>query len=123
MGLVTYSVDKMRVTRPSAKTAEKNPDRLYTVTGTFYSTETDAKGKVTRKDKLTIPSKNVTRAMALTEGFALDIAKGLVTLPEGERGRKAFASLTAEDIAKELLALKNPAPVEDKAEDEPEPTE
>lgn len=118
MGLVTYAIDKMRVTRPSGKTAERNPDRLYTITGTFYSTETDAKGKVTRKDKLTIPGKNVTREMALSDGFAIDLAKGFLTMPEGERGRRAFESLTAEAIALELAALKNPTP----AEPTPEPT-
>lgn len=110
MTLATYLVDKMRVTRPGPKTAEKNPERVYTVSGTFYSTEQDDDGNLIRKDKLTVPSKNVDKSDILSEGFLLDIANGILTVPAGERGRKAAESLDADTIAAELEALRNPTP-------------
>lgn len=116
MSLVTYSIDRMRVTRPTGKTKDRNPERVYTVSGVFYSTTVDEKGNVVRKDKLTIPSKNIDIEDVMADGFALDVANGMLTLPEGKRGRTAAAGLDAATIAAELAALKNPEP-----EPEPEP--
>jgi len=120
MALVTYLVERMRVTRPTGKTAERNPERLYTVSGVFYSTETDADGKVVRKDKLSIPSKNIDKSDALADGFALDLSAGTLTLPEGKRGRTAAQGLDADSIAAELEALRNPEPEPETIEPEPE---
>lgn len=111
MALTTYVVNKMRAYKPTGKVAQDNPDRLYTVSGVFFATEVAEDGSLTVGEALTFPSKNITREDALTEGFVLDIANGILTLPTGERGRKAMASLSAEDIDAELNALRNPTPV------------
>lgn len=115
MALVTYLVTNMRVTKPKGKTAERNPERVFTVTGTFYSTELDPKGNIVPKDKLSIPSKNVDRE-DIVEGWALDPVNGILTLPEGKRGRRASEGLTAEEIAAELAALAAEPEAEPEAE-------
>jgi hypothetical protein len=76
---VTYKVANMRVTFPTGKVAAKNPERFATIHGTF----SDAKGV-----RLSITSKNVTKAEAKNPATIIDPAKGLITLPAGERGRK-----------------------------------
>ena len=106
---ITYFVTNMRFVRPSAKVAEKNPERFGTVYGTFH----DAEGQ-----KLSITSKNIDREDALSDDFAISVADGTLTMPEGKRGRKAVASLTDSDIEAQLAALRNPEP---EAEPEAEP--
>ena len=110
MTLTTYSIDKMRVTKPKGKTAEKNPDRALTVTGIFYSTEADAKGKLLRKEKLSIAVKYIDHEDKPL--CTVNMADGILTIPAGERGRKAEASLTQEEID----ALLTEASVESEAD-------
>lgn len=110
---IVYTIANMRFVRPSRKVAEKNPDRWGTVYGTFY----DAEG-----NKLSIGSKNIDREDALHPEFDISVAGGLLVMPEGKRGRRAVASLTDEDIAAQLEALRNPNP-EPTVEPNPEPTE
>lgn len=121
MSLVTYIVDRMRVTRPNGKTAERNPERVYTVSGVFYSTMEDETGAIVRKDKLTIPSKNLDRDDVLAEGFAIDVRTGFLTLPEGKRGRTASMGLDEDTILAELAALRTPVPTEEAATETPKP--
>jgi hypothetical protein len=103
---VTYFVDRMRVIRPTGKTKDRNPDRVFTVNGVFYSTERDAKGNIIVKDKLSIITKNVDVDDAKSTEFALDVTNGYLTLPEGKRGRVAQAGLAEADILAELAALR-----------------
>ena len=107
MSLRTYFVDSIRVYRPTPKVAAQNPERLYTVAGTFYDTETNAKGVVIPTDAKSFVSKNITRDMALAEGFSIDIPNGLLTLSEATRGRTSYQSLSAEDILADLAALRD----------------
>jgi hypothetical protein len=109
MALVTYLVEKMRATSPTGKTAERNPDRWKTVTGTFYSTKVDEKGKLVRKDKMSYPVKYVTKEDALTEGFVLDTKNGILTMPAGEKGRKATEGEDQATIDADLEALRKAA--------------
>ncbi len=105
--LVTYIVKAMRVVKPTGKVAEKHPERVYTVYGTFYRAITDDKGKLIPGDKMSIVSKNLDKSDILADGFDLNLKAGTVTLPEGKRGRKASAGLTADDIANDLAALRS----------------
>lgn len=124
MNLVTYFVDKMRVTRPTGKTRERNPERVYTVNGIFYSTTTDENGNLVIKDKLSIPSKNIDIEDVRSPGFALDVNAGLVTLPEGKRGRTASVGLSEDEIFAELAMLRGediePETADAEPTDEPE---
>lgn len=90
---VTYKVTSMRVTFPQGKVAEKNPDRFATIHGTFH----DTKG-----NKLSIVSKNVTLEEAKNAATVIDPAKGILTLPAGERGRKPVAGATVDAVAAAL---------------------
>lgn len=94
---VTYKVTNCRVTFPTGKVAEKNPDRFATIHGTFH----DAKGT-----KLSIVSKNVTKEEAKNPLTVIDPAKGVITLPAGERGRKPVAGETADAVSAALNALR-----------------
>lgn len=100
--LVTYIIDNMRVLPVTEKVAAKNPDRVLTVAGVFHST--NANGK--RGEKLSFASKAIDREDALAEGFAIDLANGTLTIPVGERGRKATESLTADAVGDILAALR-----------------
>jgi hypothetical protein len=103
---VTYFVDRMRVTRPTGKTRERNPERVYTVNGIFYSTTIDDAGNLVPKDKLSIPSKNIDIDDVQSFDFALDVRNGFVTLPEGKRGRTASVGLSEDEIFAELAYLR-----------------
>lgn len=92
----TYHVANMRVVAPSKAVAEKNPDRLWTVKGEF-SEDGNA---------LSITSKNITLAMAQSADFAIDLAKGTLTISEGRRGRRESAGLNETEIAASLAALR-----------------
>jgi hypothetical protein len=94
---VTYKVANMRVTFPKGKVAEKNPDRFATVHGTFA----DAKG-----NRLSIVSKNVSKEEAKNAATVIDPAKGILTLPAGERGRKPVAGENADTVAAALASLR-----------------
>jgi|MudIll2142460700_1097286.scaffolds.fasta_scaffold517467_1 hypothetical protein len=93
----TYHIAKMRVVKPSDKMAEKHPDRFCTIFGVFAND----KGQ-----PLSITSKVITFDEARDKATVIDINKGILTLTEGKRGRTAMASLTADDIAKELNSLR-----------------
>lgn len=122
MSLTSYFVREMRVVKPSGKTAERNPERRYTVHGIYHTASINADGSVTVGEKLSIRSKNVD-AEHIVEGFALDLTNGILTLPEGERGRKAAVSLSQEEIDAELAALRGAANSDPTSEPEstPEP--
>lgn len=92
-----YSIENLRVIRPSAKVAEAHPERVLTVKGTFY----DEDGA-----KLSITSKDITIEMVQSDDFDLNVAEGTLTLPEGKRGRKASAGLSAEDVETLLDTLR-----------------
>ena len=98
--MATYKINKMRVIRPTEKMAIKHPDRFLTVFGEFH---TD-KGV-----QLSITSKVITFEEAKNEAFSIDLEKGILTVSDGERGRKAFTSLSQEDVNAELAALKKAA--------------
>lgn len=118
---VTYFVDKMRVIRPTGKTQARNPERVYTVNGIFYSTSTNPDGTVTVKDKLSIITKNVDMDDIFSPEFALDLSNGLLTLPEGKRGRTAQVGLSEADILAELASLRGEDTEDTEPETEPEP--
>jgi len=94
---VTYRIANMRVTFPQGKVAEKNPDRFATIHGTF----SDAKG-----NRLSIQSKNVSLVEAKDAATVIDPAKGILTLPAGERGRKPVAGESADSVQNALNALR-----------------
>lgn len=94
---VTYRIAEMRVNYPKGKVAEKNPTRFATVKGIF----SDAKG-----NKLSFTSKNVTLDEAKDKATVIDPAKGILTLPAGEKGRKKEAGESAESVAARLAALR-----------------
>ena len=118
--LVTYIIDKMRVVPVSGKTAENNPERIYTVHGIFWSTE-HKNGKLVRKDRLSIVQKNLDESDVLADGFAVDTATGTLTIPQGRKGRRAFAGLSQEQIMADLAALRGETSDDESDEPEPEP--
>ena len=98
--LVTYHVSAMRVTFPSPKVASKNPERFATIAGTF----SDTKGV-----KLSIVTKNVTKAEAGNTATIIDAENGVLTLPAGQRGRKPAVGASGSAVKAALAALRNPA--------------
>lgn len=106
MAKIAYRIRKMRVVAVTGKLAAKYPDRLFTVHGEFHGL--DAKGKEIEQP-LTITSKVIDRVEALDPDFAIDVEAGTLTVPAGERGRKASVGLDAESVAAMLAALSAPA--------------
>lgn len=100
--MTTYTVANMRFIKASGKTAERNPDRIGTVVGKFY---TD-KGV-----ELSITSKAIDRSDALDPETVIDLVNGTLVLPSGERGRKPSVSMTQDAINSLLDAVRNPEPV------------
>lgn len=96
--MATYKIAKMRVVRPSEKMREKHPDRFATIFGVF-SNEAG--------QKLSITSKVITIEEAMNSATSIDIAKGILTLPDGKRGRTETTGLTQDDIEAELNSLRN----------------
>lgn len=96
--MATYKITGIRVVTPSAKMLDKHPERFATIFGVFHNE---------KNVPLTITSKVITREDALSSEFSIDIAKGILTLPEGQRGRKESPSLSQDDINKQLDALRN----------------
>jgi len=110
----TYKVAGMRVTFPSGKVAAKHPERFATIHGVF----SDTKG-----NKLSIVSKNVTVAEAQDAATVIDPAKGILTLPAGERGRKPAVGASPDAVNAALAKLRKPAAPEVPAtEGEDKPT-
>jgi hypothetical protein len=101
MALVTYRIGGMRVTFPKGKVAAKHPDRFATVHGIF----SDAKGQ-----RLSIVSKNVSVEEAQDASTVIDPAKGILTLPAGERGRKPELGESNDSVKAALEALRKPEP-------------
>jgi hypothetical protein len=94
---VTYRIAGMRVTFPTGKVAQKNPERFATIHGVF----SDTKGV-----KLSIVSKNVTMEEAKNAATVIDQPKGILTLPAGERGRKPVPSATNDAVAAALAKVR-----------------
>lgn len=86
---VTYRVEKMRFIVSAGKVAERNPDRLGTIAGVFFND---------KGEKLSFSSKEITREIASNSETVIDIEKGILTLPAGERGRKPSASASQDEI-------------------------
>jgi len=114
MALVTYFVDKMRAVPPTGKVAENNPERVLTVNGVFYSTKIDENGNRVRNEKMSYTTKAVDIEDVLA-GAEVDLDAGTLTIPAGERGRKADPGLDANSVTSLLNSIRNPIP-------EPEPT-
>lgn len=96
--MTTYQIDNIRAVKPTGKVAENNPDRFITVYGVFH----DEDG-----NELSITSKPVTFDEATNPDFNIDLVAGTLTIPSGARGRKAFVSLSNEDILADLETLRN----------------
>ena len=111
----TYIVDELRATVPEGKVAERNPERVLNVTGTFYSVKED-KGKIVKDQPMSFVVKYITREIAADPEFSLDLANGMLTLPAGERGRKPADALSAEDVAAILAAARGES-TEDEADE------
>lgn len=92
-----YTIKNMRVVKPSAKIAEKHPDRFCTVYGEFF----DAEGR-----KMSIVSKVITFDDARDPETKIDLKKGILSLKENARGRKKSESITQDAIEAELKSLR-----------------
>lgn len=88
----TYKVKGMRVLLPSDKTREKNPDLKFTVVGEFFNED---------GQPLTIPQKAITTDML--PNVTVNIEKGLLTVPAGQRGAPKRES-ASQSVIDELLA-------------------
>ncbi len=104
MSVNRYWIENMRVIPASAKVQEKNPDRVFTVNGTTFYT-VDEKGKAA--DKLSITSKSIDKATALLPEFSIDLEHGILTLPEGRRGRTASLGISQDEVNNLLESLKS----------------
>lgn len=93
----TYHVGKMRAIVPSAKVAERNPELFVTIKGEFRTEDGNS---------LTITSKAITNDMAKSPEFRLDIPKGILTVPSGQRGRPESESASQADIENRLKAIR-----------------
>lgn len=91
----TYRVEGMRVLRPSDKTAERNPDLLFTVVGKFFTED---------GTPLTIAQKAITKDIA--QSVTIDVAKGLLTVPAGQRGAPKRESASQADIDAMLASVR-----------------
>lgn len=95
MNTKTWAIQNMRLLRVDGAVAEKNPDRVLTAKGDFF--EVDEKGKPTG-DPLSFHSKNISRDDLRNPATVVDLKNGILTLPAGERGRKASAGISADDL-------------------------
>jgi len=96
--MATYTIVGMRVVFPKGKVAENNLDRFATVYGKFLNEKGTA---------FSFTSKAITLDEAKADGFVLDIANGILTLPDGQRGRKEYASVSQDEIDALLTALRS----------------
>lgn len=102
-GSTTYHVDEIRFVPTTGKVKAKNPDRIGTVYGTFR--HVDEKGQP-KGDALTITQKVIDRDTAANPVFAIDLESRTLTLPSGERGRKAVAGIEQDAIDAMLAAAR-----------------
>lgn len=93
---ITYRVENLRVTFPTGKIADKHPERFATIHGVFF----------VGKNKLSITSKNVTIEEAKSEDFAIDMDKGNITLPSGQRGRRKVEGVSNTELQAALNSLR-----------------
>lgn len=107
--LVTYLIDNVRATFPTGKVLTNNPERFATVAGTFYRAVEAEDGTLSAGEKLSYSSKSIDNDVAMAEGFLLDLENGILTIPEGERGRKPSPGVSQDAIEARLLALRTPA--------------
>lgn len=121
MGVNVYSIEKMRVITPKGRVAEKNPDRAMTVRGEFHSV---VDGKV-NPEPLTFSQKDIDWDTAGHPDFDIDPVAGTLTLPAGERGRKASVGIDADSVLAILAEARarKAAPAEDAEEDAEAETE
>ena len=112
MSILVYSIDKMRVTRPTqgGKVALANPDRVFTVKGVFHAGTVNPDGTVKRGEKLTIVQKEITTDMVADSNLRIDLDAGILVLMGGDKGRTASAGISADEITAALAALRNPEP-------------
>lgn len=115
MSSLSYLVESMRVTFPTGKVAEKNPERVMTVTGKVWHAVEN--GKPTG-DPLTITVKNIDRDDVQHPDFAIDPEAGTLTLPAGERGRKPSAGQSTDAILARIAAIRAGGEAEADAEAE-----
>ena len=94
----TYHIKGMRVVRVSGKVAQRHPERVFTVYGKFF-----ANGD---KTPLSIVSKNIDIEDIQSVDFSIDLTHGILTLNEGQRGRKASQGITEDDLMAELAAIR-----------------
>lgn len=99
----TYHVANMRFVPTTGKVLAKNPDRIGTVYGDFYA---DLNGKPAR-EPLSITQKVIDRETAANPVTVIDLENGILTLPTGERGRKAVASVSQDDVNALLAAARS----------------
>lgn len=112
-----YQVENMRVLLPSAKVAAKNPDRVFSITGSKITRIED--GEV-----LSVKSKVILREMVQSPEWEIDVEKGTFTLPDGQRGRRASEGASLDAInAAIAAALADEDEDEDTESDEEEDTE
>lgn len=117
--VLRYQIDNLRVIRPTGKVAEKNPDRAMTLRGKFHEVKPDAKGNlVVSTETLTFGQKDIDWSVAGHPDFVLDRNSGMLTLPAGERGRKATEGLSGDDIDALLAEARERANAEEDAEEE-----
>lgn len=95
--MTTYTITDIRAVFPSPKVAEKNPDRFLTVYGTFFNEN---------GQQLSFTSKAITFEDATHPEFSLDLEAGILTIHNGEKGRKKVASISQDEINKKLNALR-----------------
>lgn len=93
----TYKIAKMRVVKPSDKMAEKHPDRFCTIFGIFHNEQ---------GQPLSITSKVITFDEAKASDTVIDLAKGILTLADGKRGRTETVGLSQAEILASLKALR-----------------
>ena len=97
--MTTYIVSKMRAVFPSDKMRDKHPERFVTILGTFHNSD---------GAQLSFTSKAISNDEATHPEFAIDLVNGTLTLPDGERGRKATPSISQDDLNSALNSLRKP---------------
>lgn len=93
-----YTVKGMRILIPKGN--RKNEDVALTVKGIFH----DANG-----NKLSIRSKDITKAQVASDEFAISLESETLTLPAGRRGKPATVGATQSELNSYLNSLKGKA--------------
>ena len=92
--MTTYKIQGMRVLLPKNR---KNPNVALTVKGIFH----DSAG-----NKLSIRSKDILKSQTNANGFSVDMAKGILTLAAGQRGKPTTKGVTQAQLDSYLTSLK-----------------